>query len=46
MIGALGSVFGEFDRLMGELGIICNIGVMQKTVLLETARTLRKVLEM
>ena len=46
VIGALGSVSAEFDRLMGKLGITCNVGVMQKTALLGTARILRKVLEM
>ena len=46
VIGALGSVSAEFDRWMGKLGITCNVGVMQKTALLGTARILRKVLEM
>ena len=46
VIGALGSVSTEFDRWMGKLGITCNVGVMQKTALLVTARILRKVLEM
>ena len=46
VIGALGSVSAEFDRWMGKLGIKCNVGVMQKTALLGTARILRKVLEM
>ena len=41
VIGALGSVSGEFDRWMGKLGITCNVGVMQKT-----DKILRKVLEM
>ena len=45
VIGTLGSVSAEFDRWMGKLGITCNVGVMQKTVLLGTARILRKVLE-
>ena len=45
-IGALGSVSAEFDRWMEKLGIICNVGVMQKAALLRTARILRKVLEM
>ena len=31
---------------MGKLGIKCNVGVMQKSALLETARILRNVLEM
>ena len=46
VIGAPGSVSTEFDRWMGKLGITCNVGVMQKTTLLGTARILRKVLEM
>ena len=46
VIGALGSVSTEFNRWMGKLGIICSVGVMQKTALLGTRRMLRKVLEM
>ena len=46
VIGAPGIVFSEFDRWMGKLGIICNVGVTQKITLLGTARILRKVLEM
>ena len=46
VIGALGSVSTEFDRWMGKLETTCNIGVMQKTALLGTARMLRKVLQM
>ena len=46
VIGALGSVSAEFDRWMGKLGITCNVGVMQKSVMLGTARILRKILEM
>ena len=41
-----GSVSAEFDKWMGKLSITCNVGVMQKTALLGTARILRKVLEM
>ena len=44
VIGA--RVSTEFDRWMGKLEITCNVGVMQKTALLGTARILRKVLEM
>ena len=43
VIGALVSASAEFDRWMGKLGITCNVGVMQKTALLRTARILRKV---
>ena len=43
VIGVLGSVSAEFGRWMGKLGITCNVGVMQKSALLGTARILRKV---
>ena len=46
VIGALVSASAEFDRWMGKLGITCNVGVMQMTALLGTARILRKVLGM
>ena len=46
VIGALGSVTKGFDRWIEKLGITSNVGVMQKTALLGTARILRKVLEM
>ena len=46
LIGALGSVSAEFDKWIGKLGITCNVGVMQKSVLLGTVRILRKVLRM
>ena len=46
VIGALGSVTKEFDRWIKKLGTTFNVGVVQKTALLGTARTLRKVLEM
>ena len=46
VIGALGSVTKQFDWWIGKLGIPFNVGVMQKTALLGTARILRKVLEM
>ena len=46
VIGALGSVTKEFDGWIEKLGITNNVGVMQKTALLGTARILRKVLEM
>ena len=45
VVGALGKVSLEFYRWMGKLGITCNVGVMQKSALLGTARILRKVLE-
>ena len=43
VIGALGS---EFDGCIVKLRITKNVGVMQKTALLRTARILKKVLEM
>ena len=46
VIWALGSVSEEFNRRMGKQRITCNVGVMQKTALLGTAKILRKVLEM
>ena len=48
VIGALGSVTKGFDRCIEKLRIPLNVGVMQKTALLGTARILimRKVLEM
>ena len=46
VIGALGSVTKDFERWIRKLGIAYNIGVMQKTALLGTARILRKVLEL
>ena len=46
VIGALGSVTKEFDRWIEKLGTTFNVGVVQKTALLGTARILRKVLEM
>ena len=45
VIGALGSVTKGFDRWIEKFGIPFNVGVMQKTALLGTARILRKVLE-
>ena len=44
MIGALGSVSAEFDKWVGKLGITCNVGVMQKSAFLGTARILTRVL--
>ena len=44
-IGALGSVTKGFEKWVAKLGIHCNLGVLQKTALLGTARILRKVLE-
>ena len=46
VVGALGSVSAEFERWMGKLGMTCNVGVIQKSILLRTTRILRKLLEM
>ena len=40
VIETFGSVSTEFKRWMGKLGITCNVGVMQKTPLLGTAKIL------
>ena len=45
LIGALGSVTKDFGKWMETLGIPGDVGVVQKTVLLGSARILRKVLE-
>ena len=46
VIGALGRITKEFDGWIEKLRIRNDVGVMQKTALLGTARILRKVLEM
>ena len=46
MIRALGSVKKQFNLWIEKPGITNNVGVMQRTVLLGTARILRKVLDM
>ena len=46
VVVALGSVTKEFDRWMEKLGVPVDVGVVQKTALLGTARILRMVLEM
>ena len=46
VIGALGSVTKDFERWIRKLGMAYNIGVIQKTALLGTARILQKVLEL
>ena len=45
VIGALGFVRKESDGWIERLRITNNVGVIQKTALLGTARILRKVLE-
>ena len=46
VIGALGKVTKESNEWIEKLGITNNVGVIQKSALLRTARILRKVLEM
>ena len=45
VVGALGSVTKEFDRWIEKLGVIVDVGAVQKTALLEPSRILRMVLE-
>ena len=45
VIGVPGTISAEFDRWIGKLGITCNVGVIQKSALLGTAKMMRKVLE-
>ena len=42
VVGALGSVTKEFDRWMEKLGVPVDVGAVQKTALLGTARSLNK----
>ena len=44
--GALGCISKGFSGWMDTLGIKLNVGMVQKSVLLGTARILRKVLDM
>ena len=46
LIGALGCISKGFSGWMDRLGIKLNVGMIQKSVLLGTARILRKVLDM
>jgi len=46
VVGALGCISKGFSRWMDILGIKLSIGMVQKSVLLGTARILRKVLDM
>ena len=45
VIGALGAVSKELDKWTEKIGLTVNIGHVQKTTILGTARILRKVLE-
>ena len=46
VIGALGSVTKDLECWIEKMDIVPEVGVLQKTALLGTARTLRKVLEL
>ena len=44
-VGSLGMIPKQFGNRLKEIGVTAEIGQVQKTVLLGTARILRKVLE-
>ena len=46
VVGALGCINKGFSEWMDTLGIKLNVGMVQKSALLGTARILRKVLDM
>ena len=46
VVGALGCISKGFSRWMDMLGITLSVRMVQKSVLLGTARILRKVLDM
>ena len=46
VVGALGCISKGFSGWMDTLGIKLNVGMVQKSVLLGTARILREVLDM
>ena len=46
VVGALGCISKAFSGWMDTLGIKLNVGMVQESVLLGTARILRKVLDM
>ena len=46
VVGALGCISKGFSRWMDILSIKLSVGLVQKSVLLGTARILRKVLDM
>ena len=45
VVGALGVVSNRLDALLENLGVTIRTGLLQKTVLLGTARIPRKLLE-
>ena len=45
VVGSVGAIPKQFGNRLKEIGITVGTAQVQKTVLLETARLLRKVLE-
>ena len=45
VVGSLGAIPKQFGNRLKQIGITAGTAQVQKTVLLETARILRKVLE-
>ena len=45
LVGALGAISKQFSNRLKQIGITAGTAQVQKTVLLGTARVLRKVLE-
>ena len=46
VVGSLGAIPKQFGNRLKQIGITAGTAQVRKTVLLETARILRKVLEM
>ena len=46
VVGSLGSVTKNLDKWLAKLNVKISISLLQKTMLLRTARILRKVLEL
>ena len=45
VVGSLGAIPKQFDNRLRETDVTAEIGQVQKTILLGTARILRKALE-
>ena len=45
VVGSLGAIPKQFGNRLKDIGVTAEIGQVQKTVLLGTAKILRKVLE-
>ena len=45
VVGSLGAIHKQFDNRLKQIGITAGTAQVQKRVLLETARILRKILE-